>query len=142
MINFKFITSSTSKSLYMLLGLEALGAYDKSYQKSCLYKLIGRSHIQYFDLLTILSDIQNAINSRPLTACSSDSGLEILTPNSFIKPNVNAGLLLKLDNCNIWDSDPPSQSDVVSCIQTCDNMASRFCELWYESYLLSMRGTM
>ena len=87
-----------------------------------------------------MSDIQNAINSRPLTyRCSLDSGLEIITPSSFIKPNVNAGLLLKLDDRNIWDSDHPSQSDVVSSIQTRDNMGSRFRDLWYESYLLSMR---
>ena len=65
--------------------------------------------------------------------------MEIITPNGFIKRNVNAGLLLELDDRNIWDSDSPSQSDVVSSIQTCDNMVSRFRELWYESYLLSMR---
>ena len=46
---------------------------------------------------------------------------------------------MKIDDRNIWDSDPPSQSDVVSSIQTRDNMVSRFRELWYESYLLSMR---
>ena len=34
--------------------------------KSCMYKVIGRSRIKYFDLLTVLSDIQHAINSRPL----------------------------------------------------------------------------
>ena len=108
--------------------------------KSCLYKLIGRSRIQYFDLLTILSDIQNAINSRPLTyRCSSDSGLEIITPNNFLKPNVNAGLVLKVDDQNIWDSDPPSQSDVLNSIHTRDSMVDRFRELWYETYLLSLR---
>ena len=34
--------------------------------KSCLYKSIGRGKINYFDLLTEMSDIQNGVNSRPL----------------------------------------------------------------------------
>ena len=47
--------------------------------KSCLFKAIGRSKLQYHALLTHLSDIQNAINSRPLTyRSSSDSGLDII----------------------------------------------------------------
>ena len=108
--------------------------------KSCLFKVIGRSRIQYFDLLTILSDIQNAINSRPLTyRCSSDCGLDIITPNSFLRPNANAGLMIKLDDQDIWDTEPPSQSDVLKSIQTRDDMVIHFRELWYESYLLSLR---
>ena len=52
--------------------------------KSCPYITIGRSKIEYFELLTLLSDIQNAINTRPLTyRCSSDSDLQVITPNCF-----------------------------------------------------------
>ena len=52
--------------------------------KSCLYKIIGRSKIEYFELLTLLSDIQNAINTRPLTyRCSFDSDLQVIIPNCF-----------------------------------------------------------
>ena len=67
--------------------------------KSCLYKTIGRSRINYLVLLTVISDIQNAIKSRPLIyRCSSDSNLEIVTPNCFLRPNVNVGLVLKMDD--------------------------------------------
>ena len=52
--------------------------------KSCLYKSLGRSKVEFYDLLTTLSDIQLAINSRPLTyRCSSDSTLDIISPNCF-----------------------------------------------------------
>ena len=45
--------------------------------KSCLYKTTERSWINYFDLLMLISNIQNTINSRPLTyRCSSDSNLD------------------------------------------------------------------
>ena len=82
--------------------------------KSCLYKTIGRSRIRYFDLLTVISDVQSAINQRPLICrCSSDSDLEVITPNCFLRPNANLGLVLKLDNQDIWESDTPSRLNVV-----------------------------
>lgn len=70
--------------------------------KSCLYKTIGRSRIRYFDLLTVISDVQSAINQIPLTyRCSSDSDL-VITPNCFLRPNANLGLVLKLDDQDVW----------------------------------------
>ena len=64
--------------------------------KSCLNKIIGRSKIEYFELLTLLSDIQNAINTRPLTyRCSSDNDLQEITPNCFLRPNVKSELRFK-----------------------------------------------
>ena len=52
--------------------------------KSCLYKSTGHSKIKYFDLLTLLTDVQNAINNRLLNyRCSSDSELQVITPNCF-----------------------------------------------------------
>ena len=52
--------------------------------KFCLYKSIGRSKLSYFELLTVISDVQNAANFRPLTYRSSDNDLETITPNCFL----------------------------------------------------------
>ena len=62
--------------------------------KSCLYKSIGRSKLSYFELLTVISDVQNALNSRPLTYRSSDNDLETITPNCFRKADPNGNVLL------------------------------------------------
>ena len=76
--------------------------------KSCLYETIGRSRVNYFDLHTMISDIQNAINSRLLMyRCSSDLNLEIITPNCF-RPNVDVGLVLKIDDQDVWKAKPLS----------------------------------
>ena len=108
--------------------------------KSCLYKTIGRSCIRYFDLLTVISDVQSAINQRPLTyRCSSDSDVEVITPNCFLCPNVNLGLVLKLDHQDVWKSDTPSRLNVVKSIEARDSMSTRFREIWYQNYLLSLR---
>ena len=87
----------------------------------------------------MISDIQNAINSRPLTnRCSSDSNLEI-TPNCFLRPNVNVGLILKMDDQDVWKAGPPSRSGVIKSIEPRDTKLSKFCYLWYQDYLLSLR---
>jgi len=35
--------------------------------KNSLHKTVGRKHLPYFEFITLLSDLQNSINSRPLT---------------------------------------------------------------------------
>ena len=73
--------------------------------KSCLYKVIGRSKMTYFELLTSLSNIQLAINSRPLTYRSSSESLEFITPNSFLKLHGNSSLTLRGNDNDVWIDD-------------------------------------
>ena len=55
--------------------------------KTCLRKAIGRQKLDYFKMKTILSDIQSAINKRPLCyRCTDDLGLEVIAPNDFLHP--------------------------------------------------------
>ena len=61
--------------------------------KSCLYKSIGRSKLFYFELLTVITDVQNAVNSWPLTYRSSDNDLETITPNCFLKADPNCNVI-------------------------------------------------
>ena len=64
--------------------------------KICLQKTIGRLKPTYFRLLTILSDIQHTVNSRPLTYhYSSEDGLDTITPNSFLIPYALSKVYLK-----------------------------------------------
>ena len=110
--------------------------------KSCLYKVVGRSAIGYFKLLTILSDIENAVNSRPLTyRCSGDSSLEIITPNCFLKPQVENGLLFKSENENLLASEPPGRKQIVKTLEHREYLLKQFKELWYQEYLVSLRET-
>ena len=105
--------------------------------KSCLYKTIGHSRMNYLDL-TVISDIQNGINSRPLIyKCSSDSNLEIITLYCFLLlPNANVRLLLlKMDDQDVWKADPPSGSGVIKPIEACDALLSMFHELLYHDYV-------
>ena len=57
-------------------------------------------------MLTLLCDVENAVNSRPLTYPTSESDLEVITPNSFIYPN----LFLRIEGENPTLSEPPHYS--------------------------------
>lgn len=77
--------------------------------KTCLFKMVGRSQVSYFQLLTFVSDIQRAVNNRPLTyRCSSDDGLEIITPNHFLRPFSAVNILYRKEEEDLFDSEPPS----------------------------------
>ena len=96
--------------------------------------------MDYYKLLTILSDIQNAVNSRPLTyRCSDDTSLEIITPNCFIKPYVNDNLLFMSNDITILQTDPPTRQEVNRSLLNRDKVLEQFRNLWYEEYLISLR---
>ena len=106
--------------------------------KNCLRKSIGRSYLDYFRLVTVLSDIQHAINCRPLTyRCSDNSSLEVLTPNHFLKPNVETSLFLR----DARELLPPSnvRKTLVKSLELREKILLKFKRLWYEEYLLSLK---
>ena len=107
--------------------------------KDCLKKTISRQKLDYFQLKTVLSDIQLAINSRPLTyRCAEEDGLEILTPNKFLRPHVDNNLIVRNPREDLVD--PASRKDLVKSLSVREKMVSHFKSLWYESYLLSLRS--
>src|SRR5678816_2363429 len=86
--------------------------------KDCLLKTIGRSSLNYFDFITILSDIADAINSRPLTYTSSTNEILPLTPNDFIKPLSKTAMTLPGAGSNnqFWDS-TSAQKELVKSLK-------------------------
>ena len=108
--------------------------------KLCIYKVIGRVRLSYFDLLTVLSSVQNAINARPLTyRCSDNSGLQEITPNSFLRPYANKMPFFNTEDPNILKCDPPSRRQIKIFLNDRDALLEEFRKEWYDSYLLSMR---
>ena len=106
--------------------------------KNCLFKAVGRSRLTYFELLTTLSNIKLAINSRPLTYRSSTANLEFITPNSFLKLHGNSALILRKEEEDVWQE----EQDPSSLERTLDvqgEIINNFKSLWYDNYLLSLR---
>lgn len=115
------------------------GAWERCIRtiKNCLYKVVGRENLNYFSLLTIISDIQRSVNNRPLTYISSaDKDVTAITPNMFLRPNKCPGLLFRLDE--EAPSVPLGRSELIRTLQLRDQCLSRFNELWYKEYLLEL----
>ena len=108
--------------------------------KACLYKAIGSSRINYFQMTTIISDVINAVNSRPLTyRCAGDHSLEVISPNCFVKPYVKDSLMFSQGKEDLLSIHPPSRKAVVSALKNRDKIVNEFKNLWFKEYLLSLR---
>ena len=108
--------------------------------KCCLAKTLLRVVPSYFQLLTILSDIQLAINSRPLTyRCAQDASLEIISPNIFIRPYASVNLLFRDVEESLCGRPTPGRAEILDSIHIRDELFKDFREVWYETYLLGMR---
>lgn len=110
--------------------------------KNCIHKAIGRSVLNYFDMLTLLSNIQNSVNSRPLTYVSSGDEMLPLTPNSFFKFHDTSCINIHMDhdrNDPLWEREPPTRQQLVSSLDRINEKFVHFKNLWYEQYLLSLR---
>src|SRR5215469_6744665 len=109
--------------------------------KDCLNKTMGRSKLEYFEFLTLLSEIETAINSRPLTYIFSANDIVPLTPNAFLKLHSHSSYLLKYDDEKdpMWNHDISSRDNLLKSLKHINDKFEHFRERWYEEYLLSLR---
>ena len=105
--------------------------------KSCLYKVIGRKVMDYFSFITLLSDVQNSLNSRPLTYKDNDVNFEPITPNHFIKLDIGKEILF--ENLVGTEIELPIRKKLVDCLETREQMFENFKDVWFDEYLLSLR---
>lgn len=108
--------------------------------KRCLHKTIGRHRLTYFEMMTVISDIQEVVNSRPLTYISSERELLPLTPNHFLKVRTHPSLIFNVDPV----SEPlPDDEDtsLLDSLEIRDRMFLHFRNVWTQEYLQSLRDT-
>lgn len=67
-----------------------------------------------------------------------DSDLEIIIPNSFLRPNVNDGLVFKRNERDIILK-TPSRYILVKSLEIQDIILRNFSDFWYHEYLLNPR---
>jgi hypothetical protein len=104
--------------------------------KSCFYKTVGRRKLEYFQVLTLLSDVTNSVNSRPLTHVDSeDAGFHALTPNSFLKLKTGRSLVLPPRDTSLGSD----RSVLVASLEGREELFDAFKEQWYSEYISSLR---
>lgn len=126
------------------------GIYERQIRtlKQCLLKSIGRSKISCDDLIMHLSDVQNAINNRPITYLYSEvDEIIALTPNMLLKVHTNPHIrvIRKVDEEDpLWSPQTDSNvthDEITETFMRQAKLFDDFKQLWYSSYLLSLRET-
>lgn len=124
------------------------GVYERQVKtiKRCLHKSVGKAMLDYFELSTHLAEIQNVVNSRPITYVSSElNDLEPLTPNKILKVHTNPRLQMVEDPDDtdpLWQQQHNETHDQLNeIINRQEKMIDKYRKMWYSQYLLSLRET-
>ena len=100
--------------------------------KCCLYKLVGRQKLCYFERLSVLSDIQNTVNSRPLTyPYSGYAALDVISPNTFICPRYRSAVFINSGQ-SFFEGTPPFRCNLLNYLERRDLFLQRCRNLWHE----------
>ena len=102
--------------------------------KRCLKKLLGRAHVDYEQLLTVLAEIQTVINNRPLTFLYDEPGDEVLTPNHLLY-----GRKINLENTSTDDNIEADEENITKKAKHIDTLLQHFRNRWRKEYLTELR---
>ena len=101
--------------------------------KRCLKKLLLNARVNYDEMLTVLREIENILNNRPLTFLYSDDLSEPLTPNKLLYGR-NLETVVTDHQCNEVKDD-----DVTKRVVYIRNLIDKFWLKWKAEYLLELR---
>ena len=106
--------------------------------KRCLRKIVGRAKFSHDELLTVITEIEMVINSRPLSYMSASDLEEPLTPSHLIVGR----RLMDLPNDVGNDSDVEFDVDSSALTRRARYLSltvDRFWERWRREYLVGLR---
>ena len=85
-----------------------------------------------------MSDIQNVINSRPLTyRVSSEDDLDIITPKMFLTQSQDS-VIIRAEDRPLLDADPIAREDILKTLEIREKVWNKFRDLYYKEYLVSL----
>lgn len=101
--------------------------------KRCLRKCLGKSLLNYEELLTFLAEIERILNNRPLTFINDDVNEEILTPSSLIYG--------KTVNIEFVDDKGDRNDDAIIRHKYIVDLFNHFWNRWLNEYVVNLRET-
>ena len=106
--------------------------------KSCIFKVMGRRTFELYQFSSLLAEVQNVVNERPLTYRDSDANnLDVITPNSFLKLRVSQ--TLNFGSVDGSQLEMPGRNALIKTLDKREELMDKFKTIWYEQYLLSLR---
>ena len=100
--------------------------------KSCLTKSVGREKLSFTELLTVLFEVENVLNNRPLCFVYDDDVSDVLRPNCLLY-----GRNLDRENEIVEEIDfrIMEGSDLWERKIALQNVVEHFWSVWYREYL-------
>ena len=122
---------------------EAIALYEKSKERVQkggfkLRKVLGNAKLSFEELYTVLTEIENTLNSRPLTYEYNEPGVEMLTPSHLIFGRRVSALAEGIDqrvNYNELDE----VSNLHKRFLYLKRKLSHFSSRWQKEYLVGLR---
>ena len=102
--------------------------------KSCLKKSIGRERLSFSELLTVLFEVENVLNNRPLCFVYDDDKSEVLTPNCLLY-----GRNLLTCNKVVEEVELNENVDLWERKCTVQKVLEEFWLVWHREYLDGLR---
>ena len=106
--------------------------------KRCLKKTIGRAHLTYDELLTLVTEVEAVLNLRPLTYVAMDDLESPLTPSHLLL----GYRVLSLPDPSLSDDPSYSESTVEGLTRRMRHLiktSEKFWKRWKKEYLLELR---
>ena len=109
------------------------GFYERliSIVKSSLKKVLWKAYLSYLELYTVLTEIENVLNSRPLTYLSDETFCESLTPFHMIYGKSFNG------RCEIDINDRVKDDDLRIRAKYTEMVLQHFYNRFYKEYMLA-----
>ena len=110
------------------------GFYERliSIVKSSLKKVLWKAYLSYLELYTVLTEIENVLNSRPLTYLSDETFCESLTPFHMIYGKSFSGRCATDVNDRVKGDDPRVQAKHTEIV------LQHFFNRLYREYMLAL----
>ena len=103
--------------------------------KRCLRKPVGKNCLSHDELLTLITEVEAVLNSRPLTYVSSEDVQEPLTPSHLL---VGYRLLTLPDHPTLEDPDY-SHKGLAHRANHLSRTLQHFWNRWKKEFLLELR---
>lgn len=102
--------------------------------KRCLRKVLGNAKLNADELLTVLTELEATLNSRPLTYEYDEVGAEMVTPSHLIYGR----RLLSLPE-EIRNDEEESETGFLRRFRYLTRLRIHFCNRWRKEYLADLR---
>ena len=111
--------------------------------KRCLKKIIGKARLSYDELLTVATEVEVILNSRPLTYVQSDDIEEVLTPSHLLTGR-KLVTLPEISELRIYDDDEyyeqlDTREHFTKRALYLSRILKNFWKKWRKDYLVDLR---